>query len=480
MSPAPKHFIVIVPGYMGSLLRDKKDGSIVWIDIPAMLRKPAKIEDALNTMLQKMIYPNDDLEPAGILNQMLIAEPWVKQEHYIRLIDKLKVWGYQINPENPAPDDLAVYTFAYDWRQDNRISGRQLAEALQRWQHNHPGAKAWLLAHSNGGIISRWCIQKEGGRDLVEKLLLMGSPWDGAPKSLRVLMEGMEVLGLKRFNLWNLGPRMKDLIRSFPSYYQLIPVVNPFIRDEDNQVVDLFDDPRWLENDRDRDFLKRALQFNRDLAEPTGVETICFYGINKVTTTAAVAHRTPAGKLTDIQWIETPAGDGTVPSRSAAHPWVNTLDRLYFTANHGDIYVNDTVFEYLNVELVEKYVGGTRAGIYLPDFSVVFEPEKDFYTPGEMIHTWARLSDPNTGGPIQDADVKMKLSFREALPGSEEVASPPVSGEIRLEENEQSAGRYEGSVAAPAVEGYYQLEATIKRVNKPLVHVTELVVVEAD
>jgi hypothetical protein len=272
---------------------------------------------------------------------------------------------------------------------------------------------------------------------------------------------------------------MKDLIRSFPSYYQLIPIVNPFIRDEDNQVVDLFDDPRWLENDHDRAFLKSALQFNRDLAEPSGVETICFYGINKVTTTAAVAHRTPAGKLTDIQWIETPAGDGTVPSRSAAHPWVNTQDRLYFPASHGDIYVNDTVFEYLNVELVGKSVGGTRAAIYLPDFNVVFEPERVFYAPGEMIHAWAQLSDPNTGEPIQDADVKMKLNFRESLPGAEEITSPPLSEEIRLEESDQIAGRYEGSVTAPAVEGYYQLEAAIKRVNKPLVHVSELVVVEA-
>lgn len=30
----PLHFLVIVPGYMGSLLKDKKTGKMVWLDLP--------------------------------------------------------------------------------------------------------------------------------------------------------------------------------------------------------------------------------------------------------------------------------------------------------------------------------------------------------------------------------------------------------------------------------------------------------------
>ncbi len=37
----PKHFIVIVPGYMGSLLRDKKKGDIVWLDVAGLLKNPS-------------------------------------------------------------------------------------------------------------------------------------------------------------------------------------------------------------------------------------------------------------------------------------------------------------------------------------------------------------------------------------------------------------------------------------------------------
>ena len=92
-SKPPRHFVVIVPGYMGSLLRDKKTGQTVWIDFPALLKNPLKIGSAIDEMLQKMAYPNEDLEPAGIMNQVLIVPPFAKQEHYGRLLDEFKAWG---------------------------------------------------------------------------------------------------------------------------------------------------------------------------------------------------------------------------------------------------------------------------------------------------------------------------------------------------------------------------------------------------
>ena len=89
-------------------------------------------------------------------------------------------------------------------------------------------------------------------------MFYMASPWDGAPKALMVLMNGLEAMGLKRFNLWDLGPRMQKLVRTFPSYYQLIPHKNPFLRNEDNEVVDLFNDTRSLDNDAEKAMLADA------------------------------------------------------------------------------------------------------------------------------------------------------------------------------------------------------------------------------
>ena len=478
----PKHFIVIVPGYMGSQLRSKRTGKIVWIDFPSMLKNPLKIGSAIDEMLENMAYPNEDLEPAGIMNQVLLVPPFAKQEHYGRLLNHLAEWGYQIDPADPQEDDLCVYTFAYDWRQDNRISASQLGNKIEEWRACHPGANAWLIAHSNGGILSRWYIQHGGGREHVGRLFLMGSPWDGAPKAIKVMNDGLDVLGLKRFNLWNLGRRMKDLIRSFPSFYQLVPVTNPFLRSEDNIDIDLFDDPTWLDSEQDRKYLMDALQFNKDLAADPGVDTICFYGTRKPTTTAGVVRIGAGGRWEEIQWIETGAGDGTVPERSARHPWFEAQSSNRwrpFPVGHGDIYVDDGVLAFLRQELVDKYKAKKRAALYTPDFSIIFNPDRDFYAPNDDLLAWAEIKD-GQGKPISKVTVKGRLSFREPLPGSEGVIASVEGEEVRLRELQDNPGRYEAVLKVPAEEGYYRLIASVKLVGKPTVTLEELVAVERD
>ena len=38
----PPHFLVIVPGYMGSKLKDKTSGQVVWIDLSTIPTNPLK------------------------------------------------------------------------------------------------------------------------------------------------------------------------------------------------------------------------------------------------------------------------------------------------------------------------------------------------------------------------------------------------------------------------------------------------------
>ena len=179
-----------------------------------------------------------------------------------------------------------------------------------------------------------------------------------------------------------------------------------------------------------------------------------------------------------MKWIETGAGDGTVPERSGIHPWLPKEDRLPFPASHGDIYINDGVLEFLHRELIDQYIGGMRAALFLPDISVVFEPDKDFYTPSEKISVWVQISDPKTDQPISKVTVKAWLSFREGLPGAAAVKGPENSAAVRLKESKTKPGYYEGVLPAPAVEGYYNVVASVKVVQKPQMNLSELVVVE--
>jgi pimeloyl-ACP methyl ester carboxylesterase len=474
----PPHFIVLVPGYMGSQLRDRQTGEMVWIDFPSLLKNPLGMGTSIDRLLEHMAYPNDALEPAGIVNDVLFVPPWAKQEQYGRLTQKLGEWGYQIDPPNPQPDQLAAYTFAYDWRQDNRISARQLARAVGNWRDRHNGAKAILIAHSNGGIVARWYIQKEGGSQDVSRLFLMASPWDGAPKAIHVMMSGVDVLGLRLFNLFHLGERLKDVVRTFPSFYQLIPHTDPFLRDQHNNNLDLYAHPTWLPEPAQRAMLADARQFNQDLGMDLAVDTLCFFGRQKPTVTTGVVSLSDAGAWGDIQWLTTQAGDGTVPERSAVHP--KASEKLPFSATHGDIYVVDPVLEFLQWELLGKYKGQTRASLTTDRFQVVFEPAQDIYSPGEEMLAWAQVSSLEGDQPVSDADVKASLIFHSPLPGSSPASPPAAAPEVRLKPVKDTPGRYEARWKAPAEPGYYRLQGRVRIPGERQMVLEELISVEAE
>ena len=179
-----------------------------------------------------------------------------------------------------------------------------------------------------------------------------------------------------------------------------------------------------------------------------------------------------------MQWIETGAGDGTVPERSGIHPWLAKENRLPFPVGHGDIYVDDGVLEFLHREMIDRYVGGIRAALIRPDISVVFEPDKDFYTPGEKIKVWVQLSDPKTGQPFRKATVKTWVSFRDALPGAAPVKRPEDFIAVRLKESKSKPGYYTGAVPAPTQEGYYDVIASVKVEHISQINLSELIVVE--
>ena len=88
-----------------------------------------------------MAYPNEDLNPRGSWTAVMSMSPWARQEQYSRLLEALEGMGYRFDPTLPEAKRNAC-TFDYDWRQDIRISGRLLGEAIERWHVLHDGAPA--------------------------------------------------------------------------------------------------------------------------------------------------------------------------------------------------------------------------------------------------------------------------------------------------------------------------------------------------
>jgi len=477
---APAHFVVIVPGYMGSKLRDRDTGKVVWVDFASLPKNPAQWDDWLNDLLRALAYPNDALEPAGIMDQLIFIPPWAKQEHYIRLLEALGKMGYRADPGRYAERELEVYGFAYDWRQDNRTSARQLAEAIERWRSYHPGCQPWIIAHSNGGVVARWYIEKEGGKALVGRLFLMGSPWDGTPKAMQMLFGGLDMLFRRRFNVFDIPRRSRDLIRTFPSIYQLVPCHNPFLQDVHNQPVDPFSNTRWLANERQRQLLLDAREFNSQLGTDLSVETLCFFGRKRPTATGGQVQFAAGGKWKSIDWLATAAGDGTIPERSAAHP--NADQKLPFAVGHGDIYVSPAVLEFLEWELGDKYGQPKAAIMATPELYISFEADRDSYACGEEIVVSARVLGPTDASgqraPLSDASISVSLIWREAMPGSSSAGKRPMARQAHLAPGPEP-GCYSGQLRAPAAEGYYDLRGVVHAGDAEPLVLNEVLAVEA-
>lgn len=476
-SGPPDHFIVLVPGFMGSRLRDKNTGELVWIDFSQAGLNPLKWDAWLERVTSTMHYPNDNLEPDGIVQDVLFAPPWVKQEQYSRLFRTLESWGYRVDPAKFPEEQLDVYQFAYDWRQDNRISGRQLGAAVERWRAMHPGAQVWLMGHSNGGIISRWYIEKEGGKDIVSRLILLASPWDGAPKSVHMLFQGMDVLFRRQFNLLGLPRRTRDALRTFPSAYQLIPQSKPFLQSDAGEV-DPFGEG-WLDDPHQRELLADGRRFNQELGNHLSVDTVAFFGRKLLTTSGGRVHIGPASRWQQIDWEDTETGDGTLPEYTAV--FKDTDRNIPVIAGHGDIYVNPALYQILRWELLDKYsgAGAGRVETLAGGYHITFETDADVYAPGAPIHLTAGVQRAS-GSAVASARLSVRLRWLDSLPGAPKTRRPRTRPAVQFDKVKDRRGEWQATLTAPAAEGYYQLELGVHLPSGDTVPITEMIAVEAE
>lgn len=78
-----------------------------------------------------------------------------------------------------------VLTFDYEniqttIEENARLLGKRLAEVGLGANH---GKELHIVAHSMGGLVSRWFIEKEGGERVVQHLVMLGTPNGGSPWS---------------------------------------------------------------------------------------------------------------------------------------------------------------------------------------------------------------------------------------------------------------------------------------------------------
>jgi Lecithin:cholesterol acyltransferase len=232
--------VVVIPGIMGSRLRDAATGRLLWgFEDPrwyasALVRadglRPLHVTDEERAGRYGRVVPDGLLGLPAFLSVLGGLEP------YRRLADRLR---------RTVVDQAAVLEFAYDWRLSVRHNARLLAvavhEHLRRWRA-HPAheqarltkpdgrpANVVLVAHSMGGLVARALPLVAGEGVLVDgsvrevpdvtaeiwALVTLGTPFRGSPLAA-VLLAGRKRMPLP-------GEAVRRMAATAPGLHDLLP-----------------------------------------------------------------------------------------------------------------------------------------------------------------------------------------------------------------------------------------------------------------
>jgi pSer/pThr/pTyr-binding forkhead associated (FHA) protein len=316
--------VVFVPGMMGSELWLGNER--IWPNVKILFKNPEIFR-----------YPSSvPLEPRGIVDQVIIVPNLIKIDQYNRLGDYLvEDLGYQRGVD--------FHEFAYDWRQDVRVSARQLGQFIESLPDQEP---VTLLGHSLGTMVSRYYIERLGGDRRVAQVVLMGGPHFGVVKALTSLLVAPELLP---FGL--MGERMRQVISTFPSSYQIIPVY-PCAVDQNGREINFLEDESWVE-EAHLPLLRGGRQFRAELASKPKIPAVSVFGYGLKTTSSISLVRDEGGKFKDITYRSEPSGDNTILEKSTILPGTEIHP---VQQHHGSLFVDNDVKMRLKLELAREFL----------------------------------------------------------------------------------------------------------------------------
>jgi pimeloyl-ACP methyl ester carboxylesterase len=429
--------VVLIPGILGSVLQ--RNGKDVWAISGSGIGKAlASGWESIQSLALKGDSDADDLgdqvtAPRMIDDVHLI--PWLwKIDGYTRIRRALTTSFQDIQPGKN------FFEFPYDWRRDNRVAARRLAKQCQKWLEDrrkttgNDKAKLILICHSMGGLVARYFIEVLGGWRDTLALITFGTPYRGSLNALDFIANGMK----KKF-----GPvpiiDLSNLLRSFTSVYQLLPIYP--CHDEGSGMVRVKDAKKIPNLNVAR--AESALAFHDEIREAVSVNLRDeAYLQDRYHIHPIVGTRQPTlqssrfiGKL-EMQYDYRNSdmdGDGTVPRVSATPIEIEKEKRETFIAEkHGSLQNASEVWAHLESVLKNsrldlglfKAASDLRAnniqlGLSIEDLYVIGESIRPrAYADGQAVELTAELTDV-------DGLRMLKQVMKPAADGSHETEFPP-------------------------------------------------------
>ena len=247
--------IVVIPGILGSRLKDLETRSTVWGAFGGDFADPGTTEGARTMALPMregvdLRALRDGVVPDGVLDRIkvrLLGLP-LELKAYFQILRTLGAGGYHdeslgvLGEVDYGSDHYTCFQFPYDWRRDNVENAARLHEFLlekrayvraetMRRSGVDRDVKFDVVAHSMGGLLLRYYLMygKEdlpadgtlpeptwAGKDLVDRAILVGTPSSGAVDALAQLVRGRSF----GFFMPSYSPAV---VGTFPALYELLP-----------------------------------------------------------------------------------------------------------------------------------------------------------------------------------------------------------------------------------------------------------------
>jgi pimeloyl-ACP methyl ester carboxylesterase len=221
MNEPIRDVVVLLPGIGGSVLQ--RDGKDIWAFSPgAAVRGLLSLGGDI-----KKLRLDDDPVDADDLGDGITAPRLMSDLHTIPGLWKIDGYGKirsRIRQQLGLTLGQNYFEFAYDWRRDNRVSARRLAQLSHSWlkawrqSSGNASAKLVLVGHSMGGIVARIFLELMDGWKDTRALITFGTPFGGSVNALEFLVNGFT----KKIGPFSLD--LSNMLRSFTAVYQLLPV----------------------------------------------------------------------------------------------------------------------------------------------------------------------------------------------------------------------------------------------------------------
>lgn len=455
-----RDMIVLLPGIMGSVLQ-KDNNDLFALSWSAGWRALWSRGDSLQEMFLKGDDPDgrdlgDGVTATRLMSDAHIIPGFFKVDGYTRISEFITenfdvIQGSVDDATKPAN----FFEFPYDWRRYNCVSAAKLEKLIKarlpQWREStgNDSAKVILIAHSMGGLVSRYYLEKlEGWKDC-RALITFGTPYRGAVNALDFLVNGYK----------NRFIDLSEALRSFSSAYELLPIYpvidigGDFKRVEDVAGIAGLDPAKAARarNDFHEVIIKAVESHQNDPEYRRSYKIIPIVGTRQPTLQAATfansvlsANEIVPSKNPDDQLLA--EGDGTVPRLSATPVELSMEYReTYFPERHGSLQNNDSVLTGLLEQLKQMQVNLSNFKGAAPSAAASEKPAislrlEDLYLPDEPIRMAVRLinvSDQERKPPIAritntEGVLVMDRQFVPANDQWELVADPLPSGSYRV------------------------------------------------